>query len=37
MKDNKEWSDWFPIAKSNTQLQNKDHSLQGLELKVYQH
>lgn len=36
MKDNKEQSDWFPIAKSNTQLQNKDHNLQELEFQVHQ-
>ena len=36
MKHNKEQSDWFPTANSNIQLQNKDHSLQGLEFQVYQ-
>lgn len=33
MKDNKEQSDWFSIAESKTQLQNKDHNLQGLSFK----
>lgn len=36
MKDKKDQSDWFPAAKSNIQLQNKDRSLRGPEFQVHQ-
>lgn len=36
MKDSEEWNDGFSIPKSNIQLQNKDHNLQGLEFQVHQ-